>query len=81
MTAAMSERTDTAAVGNAKPDSTRLPRSSSPFQLGELGTFFSAFPTGLAATGKRVNLGMLFASFGKLLTSARTDIAEWICIL
>lgn len=60
----MSERTDTAAVANAKPDSTRLSRSSSLFQLAELGTFLGALLTGFAATGKRLDLGVLFASLG-----------------
>jgi hypothetical protein len=54
--------------------------SGSPFQLGELGTFLGALPTSVGATGKCFNLRMLVASFGKFLTSARIDIAEWICI-
>src|SRR6266508_173445 len=49
------------------------------FQLRELCTFLGALPTSFPATGKRLNLGMLIASFGEFLASARTDIAEWIC--
>ena len=50
------------------------------FSLASLEHSSGALPTSVGATGKCFNLRMLVASFGKFLTSARTDIAKWICI-
>jgi hypothetical protein len=48
------------------------------FQPGKLGAFFSAFPTGFAATGKSFDLKVLVAGFGKLLAGACADVTQWI---
>jgi len=45
------------------------------FQLRKLGAFLSAFPTGFAAERKSLDVGMLFASFGKLFAGACADVA------
>ena len=42
------------------------------FQLGKLGAFLSAFPTGFAATGKSLDLKVFVAGFGKLLAGAES---------
>jgi len=48
------------------------------FQPGKLGAFFSAFPTGFAATGKSLDLKVFVAGFGKLLAGACADVTQWI---
>ena len=51
------------------------------FQLGELGAFCGALPTGFPATGKGLDFGMLVAGVGELLAGAGADVAERIGVL